>query len=493
MTARLLPKRDDFARLLDRGVTTPVSRELPADLETPVSAYLKLAGDGGGFLLESVERGEHIGRYSFIGIGPFARFEVRGNEATISTPDSARRIVLEDGDPLGALRQYFEDRPKLNLEGMPPIVGGGVGFFGYDIVRSFEKLPDGNPDELNLPEVMLLFPRTVVAFDHLLRTMRIIHIPLGSDAEAAYSNAEAEIDRVIAALSAPLSTAALEASAFGDGEYKSNFSQGEFEAIVEQAKEHIRAGDIFQAVLSQRLLRDTGAQPMQIYRALRLLNPSPYMFYIDFDGQQLIGSSPEELVKLEGGIASVKPIAGTRPRGATHAEDLALEKELLADEKERAEHVMLVDLGRNDLGRVSEIGSVSVDEMFTIDRYSHVMHIVSSVSGRLAADNDCFDLLRAVFPAGTLSGAPKVRAMEIIDELENTRRGHYGGAVGYIGADGGMDLCIAIRTILMQGRRCVLQAGAGIVADSNPQREFEETLHKMGALKRAIEMAEEGL
>jgi anthranilate synthase component 1 len=380
---------------------------------------------------------------------------------------------------------------------LPYFFGGAVGYLGYDLVRFFEHLPDTADDDLGLPDLHLLITDTLIAYDHVRHRLLVVaNVPVqpGSDLDAAYDTAVAQLDAIQSRLRAPLPPSPAPPGAPG-GELTSNMPRAHFETVVQRAKEHVAAGDIFQGVLSQRLSRPTRAAPFCIYRALRRLNPSPYMFFLDLGGDppiRLIGSSPEVLARLQGRQAEVRPIAGTRPRGEDEAADRALEADLLADPKERAEHVMLVDLGRNDLGRVCEFGSVEVPELFAIERYSHVIHIVSRVTGRLREEFDAYDLLRATFPAGTVSGAPKVRAMEIIEDLEGVRRGPYAGAVGYFGFNGTMDTCITIRTILMQGEMAYLQAGAGIVADSDPRREWEETRHKAQALGTAIEMAELG-
>jgi anthranilate synthase component 1 len=380
---------------------------------------------------------------------------------------------------------------------LPYFFGGAVGYLGYDMVRFFEHLPHTADDDLGLPDLHLLITDTLIAYDHVRHHLLVIaNVPVqpGSDFDAAYDTAVERLDAIESRLRDPLPPSPAPPGEPG-GELTSNMPRAHFEAAVRRAKEHVAAGDIFQAVLSQRLSRPTRAAPFSIYRALRRLNPSPYMFFLDLGGDpptRLIGSSPEVLARLQGRQAEVRPIAGTRPRGEDEAADRALEADLLADPKERAEHVMLVDLGRNDLGRVCEFGSVEVPELFAIERYSHVIHIVSRVTGRLREELDAYDLLRATFPAGTVSGAPKVRAMEIIEDLEGVRRGPYAGAVGYVGFNGTMDTCITIRTILMQGEMAYLQAGAGIVADSDPRREWEETRHKAQALGTAIEMAELG-
>ncbi len=492
------PSLPEVLALSSQGNLIPITRELPADLDTPVSVYLKLAGQGASFLLESVEGGEQVGRYSFIGIEPNAVLSFTGRSYTRRSNSHTTTADLAWGqDPLHVLQQELARFSPVALPGLPRFVGGLVGYLGYDVIRFFEpKLDVGATATSKLPEALYMLTDTLVAFDHARgRLLIIVNAHLNGDPEAAYEDAIERIDRIAERLFAPLPARVTPHDA-APAALSSNFTQSGFEDIVRAAKEHIAAGDIFQVVLSQRLSRRTTAQPFDIYRALRRLNPSPYMFFFDFgevDGKpyHVIGASPEMLVRLEGRTATVRPIAGTRRRGSTPTEDTALEQELLADPKERAEHVMLVDLGRNDIGRVSEYGTVRVPDQFVVERYSHVMHIVSQVEGQLRDGIDAFDLLRATFPAGTVSGAPKVRAMEIIRDLEQLDRGLYAGAVGYFSYDGAMDTCIAIRTMQMLGDVVSIQAGAGIVADSDPASEYQETLNKAKALAVAIEMAEQ--
>ena len=497
-----LVSRERFLESVARGASLPLCRELPADLETPVSVYLKLRGRGPSFLLESVERAEQVGRYSFLGIEPRCQIVARGREVTVAREDGEDVHRLAAGqDPLdivAAELSAYRPAPTLTVtRGLPRFIGGAVGYLGYDLVRFFERLPNTARDELGLPDMHLLLADTLVAFDHVRHRLLLCanaRVPSNADPQAVYEEAASRLDALENRLRTPLPPTPPPPGAT-DSEPQPLMSRERFMAAVQQAKEYIAEGEIFQVVLSQRLMRPTKADPFAIYRALRRLNPSPYMFFLDLGGTPpfyMIGSSPEMLVRLEGRTATLRPIAGTRPRGRDEAQDRALEAELLADPKERAEHVMLVDLGRNDLGRVCEFGTVHVEELLTTERYSHVIHIVSSVTGRLRPDVDACDLLRATFPAGTVSGAPKVRAMEIIEELEKVRRGPYAGAVGYLGFDGNMDTCITIRTIWMCGQTAYLQAGAGIVADSDPSREWEETLHKAKALSVAIAMAESG-
>jgi anthranilate synthase component 1 len=500
----------------------PVVRQLPADLETPVSVYLKLAGAEPSFLLESVTGGEQVARYSFIGVNPTQAYLLRGERLERRSLQDGDTVEIASGqDPLEVLREEMSRRrpgfrPKgsflrsggaEDLHALPRFSGGLVGFLGYEVAGAFERsvpVLQGGPGEV-LPEAIFLQADTVVAFDHAFgRLLLIVNVPLdpeGTDPEgAALAEGERLLDRLEERLAKPLPPAAASMTEAPEAALRSNTTHVEFIQAVERAKEHIAAGDIFQVVLSQRFTRPTSASPFSIYRALRRLNPSPYMFFFDFAGLagserlHLIGASPEMHVRLENGgetrRAAIRPIAGTRPRGRTPEADQANGEDLLADPKERAEHIMLVDLARNDLGRVCEYGSVSTPELMLIERYSHVMHIVSQVEGRLRPEFDGFDLMRATFPAGTVSGAPKIRAMQIISELEKAPRGPYAGAVGYFSYDGTLDTCITIRTLVMQGQVVHLQAGAGIVADSDPEREYQETLNKARALAVAVEMAE---
>jgi len=476
----------------------PVVRELPADLETPVSAFLKLGKTPPSFLLESVERGEQLGRYSFIGTNPYLVLQTSGNEGIIRHQQEVSKIALglppEGPDPLHLVQSILARHRVARAPGLPHFFGGAVGYLAYDAVRFFEKLPCCPEDELRLPESTFLFSDTMVIFDHVQHKMKIVsNVPGKSSNTTIERVASDKVDNIVAALGGglpPEPQIAFPVSAKNAPPLVSNFTPSQFADMVRAAKEHIFAGDAFQIVISQRLRRQTWADPFSIYRALRMLNPSPYMFYLDFGDFQLIGSSPEMMVKLQEGQAETRPIAGTRPRGRNQEEDEALIAALLADPKELAEHTMLVDLGRNDIGRVSRFGSVRVPLYMGIEKYSHVMHIVSSVQGELKPEYNAFDLLRASFPAGTLSGAPKVRSMEIITELEGTKRGPYGGAVGYFGFGGNMDTCITIRTIVMIGDTVYLQGGAGIVADSEPMREYEETLNKVQVLEEAVRLAE---
>jgi anthranilate synthase component 1 len=476
----------------------PVVRELPADLETPVSIYLKLAGHSPSFLLESITGGEQVARYSFIGVNPSEAYVLQGGQLVHHGPDGAAQMAMPAGsDPLDILRAEMARHSPLPRPGLPRFAGGLVGYLGYDVARYFEpSLRLSVRDDL--PEAIFLMADTVVAFDHAYgRLLLIANVPLGDDEGAARSEGEARLDALQARLSGPLPASSPAPAGLRSTTLRSNMKREEYAAAVLQAKEHIAAGDIFQVVLSQRFAKETSATPFGIYRALRRLNPSPYMFFFDFDGlagpepTYLIGASPEMHVRLQGRRAIIRPIAGTRPRGKDEAGDAELERELLADPKERAEHVMLVDLARNDLGRVCRYGTVHVAELMAVERYSHVMHIGSQVEGTLRTGDDAFDLMRATFPAGTVSGAPKIRAMQIIGELEAGPRGPYAGAVGYFSYDGSSDTCITIRTLVMQGHTVSVQAGAGIVADSDPEREYQESVNKAMALAVAVERAEE--
>jgi len=477
----------------------PVVRELPADLETPVSAFLKLGKNPPSFLLESVERGEQLGRYSFIGTNPYLTLQTSGSRAVVCQQNGTKEVTFhmspEEPDPLHLVQSLLSRQRVSGVSGLPPFLGGAVGYLAYDAVRFFENIPYPSEDELQLPDSAFLFSDSLVVFDHVQHKMKIVsHVPGNTEDTASHREELARVNDLAAALSANLPSVPQlrfpTTSGKSTSPLVSNFTCSQFVDMVKAAKEHILAGDALQIVLSQRLRRRTSADPFSIYRALRILNPSPYMFYLDFGDFQLIGSSPEMLVKLQGSRAETRPIAGTRPRANSEEEDKVTIAGLLADPKERAEHTMLVDLGRNDIGRVSRFGSVRVPLLMGIEKYSHVIHIVSSVQGELKPEHSAFDLLRACFPAGTLTGAPKVRSMEIISELERTKRGPYGGAVGYFGFGGDMDTCITIRTIVMIGDTVYLQGGAGIVADSDPVKEYEETMNKIRVLEEAVHLAE---
>jgi anthranilate synthase component 1 len=470
------PTLDEIRKLKSQGNLVSVYYEIMADLETPVSAFLKIARGNYSFLLESVEGGEQLARYSFIGTEP----------ALVITTGEKNPV-----DPLLLVEKELSRFRLVPTKGLPRFHGGMVGYLGYEISRYFERLPAPDYDPLELPESLLMLADTVLIFDHLTHKIKVVsHAHLDGDIETAYREATDKIDLLVDRLRQPLPTQPMTAILSPASPASSNLSQVEFEARVSQAKEHIYAGDIIQAVLSQRLAKPTNAKPFATYRALRSLNPSPYMYYLHLGNFHIVGASPELLVRVENGIVSTHPIAGTRPRGKGTAQDLALEEELRNDEKERAEHIMLVDLGRNDIGRVSEPGTVRVTQLMDIERYSHVMHLVSHVQGRLRSELSQFDALRACFPAGTVSGAPKIRAMEIIAKLEPDRRGPYAGAVGYFGFSGNMDTAITIRTSIIKDGVAYTQAGAGIVADSIPEREYQESLSKAQALLTAMEQAE---
>ncbi|GAB4401171.1 MAG: anthranilate synthase component I [Anaerolineales bacterium] len=474
--------------LLESTQVQTIIREISADLETPVSLYLKLRGDGASFLLESVEGGERIARYSFIGVQPKALYILRDEEIEIQDEHGSRTTHV-DSDPTRFLQNEMNRFPALRVPNAPRFTGGLVGFLGFESVRFFEPTLKSRMKRGLIPDGIYLLADTIVAFDHARRSIFLIANVLDGNTEAANQ----KLDAIESRIKQPLPPASK--IEIAPSKLKSNHTQGTYEDMVRSAKENILAGDIFQVVLSQRFTRQTNVEPFDVYRAVRRLNPSPYMFFFDFgtvDGEPLYlcGSSPEMFVRLEGRTASLRPIAGTRPRGKDNAADDALAQELLADPKERAEHVMLVDLGRNDLGRVCEYGTVRVSDFFTVEKYSHVMHIVSHVEGKLKPELTAFDLVRAAFPAGTVSGAPKVRAMEIIADLEPDARGAYAGMVGYFGFDGAMDTCLAIRTMVGRGDTVSVQAGAGVVADSNPTSEYQETVNKASAMLRAIDTAE---
>lgn len=492
------PSFSQFKRLAKKGNLLPVYKEILADMETPVSAFTKVGMGKHAYLLESVEGGEKLGRYSFLSSSPALIFESKGRKVTLSLKAPVMRQVKETDNPLEELKKIMQKYKPVEVGGLPRFYGGAVGYIGYDMVKFIEDIPSTNPDDLDLPDCKFIFTDNLLIFDHVAHTIKVVscvHLDREkSNLKTLYNEACRKIEKLITKLrKKPKKQPKVIRSRSSKIVMQSNFTRNSFEKIVEKAKEYIRAGDIIQTVLSQRLQTKVSAHPFDIYRALRVINPSPYMYYLSLGGMTLVGSSPEILVRQEGRRVEVRPIAGTRPRGKDEFEDKKLERELLKSSKERAEHLMLVDLGRNDIGRVCEYGSVKVPELMVIEKYSHVMHIVSGVVGKLKRGMDSFDVLRACFPAGTVSGAPKVRAMEIIEELENLRRGSYAGAVGYFSFQGNMDMAITIRTILIKGKEAFLQAGAGIVADSIPKNEYEETINKAKALFEAIEMAEKGL
>ncbi len=489
------PTRSEFKSKAQQGNLIPVFTELYGDLETPVSAMLKLRRGRFNFLLESVEGGNQIGRYSFLGRDPFLVFRSKGRKVTVSR--GADVSELETERPLDELKRLLSEIRPVPDPALPPFAGGAVGYIAYDVVRQYEKIPDSNPDDLQVPDICYVFSDTIVAFDnvnHRLTVMRNVRARPGDNLDLLYDQACGVVAQIAADLRAPLPPSAAAASADGGrvaiGEkLRSGFSRAAYMQAVERCKRYIKEGDIIQVVLSQRLATTFEGDTFELYRALRIVNPSPYMFFLELDDLTLVGASPEVHVKARGREVTIRPIAGTRPRGRTTDEDGAREKELLADAKERAEHLMLVDLARNDIGRVCDFGSVRVSDFQAIERYSHVMHLVSNVEGRLAEGRTVFDLIAATFPAGTVSGAPKIRAMEIIDELEPTRRGTYAGLVGYFDYGGNFDSCITIRTALIKDGWITVQVGAGIVADSEPEREYQETLNKARALLTALTMA----
>ena len=491
------PDFREFQRLAKQGNLIPVYDVFSADLLTPVSAYLRIAqGARYSFLLESVEGGEKIARYTFAGANPEELFRYANGACVLESRD---RVVWEERDPVSFLRARMERFQPVRLPGLPPLVAGAIGYFSYDMVRLIERLPRRLRDEIGLYDAMLMFYHGIIAFDHVqhrLWVVRNVFTEGGGSLRAKYKAAVREIKRTKRKLEEPVAAERPKKEAKAKKRaplrVKSNFRRGEYLAVVRKAKAYIRAGDIFQVVLSQRFSAKTQADPFEVYRELRALNPSPYLFYLQLNDVCVVGSSPEMLVKVWGRDVFYRPIAGTQPRGKDEAEDLRLEKEMLASEKERAEHIMLVDLGRNDLGRVCDYGTVKVEQLLTVERFSHVMHLVSSLRGRLREDVDCFDALMACFPAGTVSGAPKVRAMEIIEELERTRRGIYAGGVLYLDFAGNLDSCIALRTMVIKNGVAYVQAGGGIVADSTPEGEFQESINKSRALVAALETAHRG-
>jgi anthranilate synthase component 1 len=486
------PSFDEFKAKAARGNLVPVYREIMADLETPVSAFLKLDRGDYSFLLESVEGGEKWGRYCFLGSEPSIIFQSKG--ARVEITRNGRGEIQEGVDPFDALKRLLRDYKPVEVEGLPRFVGGAVGYLSYDMVRFFERLPDQTVDDLELPDSLFMITDSLVIFDHMQQKIKVVSNALvEGSVEEAYARATAKIDRLIQGLQQPIPPRPVRKATIGPLACTSNFTKEAYEQVVERAKEYIRAGDVIQVVPSQRFQMPLDVDPFEIYRALRTVNPSPYMFYLNCRDLKLVGSSPEVMVRLEGSLIESRPIAGTYRRGRTEAEDAAIAEALRHDPKERAEHIMLVDLARNDVGRVAKIGSVRVPELLIIEKYSHVIHLVSHVLGELAAGKDCFDVMRATFPHGTVSGAPKIRAMEIIDELEPTKRGPYAGAVGYLSFSGNMDTCIALRTLTVKGQMAYLQAGGGVVADSVPATEYEETLNKAQALMRAIELARGGI
>jgi len=491
--AKDYPDFETFLQYTRQGNTIPVYRQLLSDSLTPVSAYRQIAGGDNSFLLESVVGGEKVGRYSVAGADPLMTIRAQGTKVRIESPEGRREF--EDANPVACLAAELKKYKAVHPRELPRFTGGAVGYAAYDVIRYFEHLPDAPPDDRQLADLHFGFYDTMVLFDHIDKTVKVIANAMteGIDPQEAYRAARGKIDHVVEKLQQPL-THQTEDIAIGrreDVTFASNFTKQEFEAAVKVCKEYIRAGDLFQVVLSQRLEIESRARSLDIYRALRVINPSPFMFHLKASDVELVGASPEIMVRVEDGLITNRPLAGTRPRGATPEEDDRLETELLADPKERAEHIMLVDLARNDVGRVAQFNSVKLADLLSVERYSHVMHITSNVEGQLKAGLTALDALVACLPVGTVSGAPKVRAMEIIDELEKTRRGPYAGAVGYVDFSGNMDTCIALRTMVIQGNKIYVQAGAGLVADSVPEREYEESLNKALALLLAVRAAEQ--
>jgi anthranilate synthase component 1 len=491
------PSFEEFKELSKRGNLVPVYREILADEETPVTALLKIRKRPYAFLLESVEGGEKWGRYTFLGADPLAVVRVKPEEVQVRSNGHLMQLP-HGGDPLAVLKELLGRYRPVTVSGLPRFSGGAVGFLSYDMVRYFEKRLAKSPrGERDIDDAVFMVTDTLIIFDNVRHTIKVVASARCDEGpgclEGAYAEATAKIDGMIAQLQEPIKPLLLRSGDFRRGvEFESNMTPEAFQEMVRRAKEYIGAGDIIQAVLSQRFSANNPLDPVDLYRALRFVNPSPYLFFLKMEDVHLIGSSPEVMVRVEDGFAELRPIAGTRRRGETEQEDRALADELLEDPKERAEHVMLVDLGRNDLGRIAAIGTVQVSQYMIVERYSHVMHLVSNVRAQLAGGKDCFDVMRACFPAGTLSGAPKVRAMEIIGELEPARRGPYGGAVGYLSFTGNMDFCITIRTMILRGETLSIQAGAGIVADSDPATEYEETLNKAAGMVKAVRLAARG-
>jgi anthranilate synthase component 1 len=489
------PNLDTFRSLAEDADLVPVYRRLVSDALTPVSAFHKIDSGDTACLFESVIGGEKVGRYSFLAADPYLQIEAHGQQVRVITSEGTDQF--DSDDPLGELERRIAEVRAATLADLPPFTSGAVGYAGYDVVRYSENLPNAPEDDRGLPDLAFAFYDHMIVFDHVQKTIVVVAMARvdadGVSVEEAYEDAKNRVDRLVEQLSAPdeaIHPADIAVGGEVEIDYTSNFRQQDFEAAAEKCIDYIRAGDIFQVVISQRLELAISASPFEIYRTLRVVNPSPFMFYLRTPSVTLVGSSPEIMVRVVDGLVTVRPLAGTRQRGATEEEDIRLAEELLADPKERAEHVMLVDLGRNDVGRVAEYRSVQLSDVMTIERYSHVMHITSNVTGQLRDDQNAFDALRACLPAGTVSGAPKVRAMEIIDQLEPHRRGPYAGAVGYVDFNGNMDTCIALRTIVVSEGKAYVQAGAGIVADSVPSSEYQETLNKARGLLKAIEITE---
>ncbi len=488
------PTFKEFCQLAKQGNLIPIYQELLMDLETPLSFFKRLERDRYSFLLESVEGSERWARYSFLGTQPHCIFKARGNRVEIIENGKSKTLVSDA--PLKLLEELLRGYQTVTVSGVPPFFGGALGYVAYNAVEQFHEIASDKKDPLGMPEIFFLFVQTLIAFDNLKHTIKIIdnvRVDEETDLRRAYEQATRRIEKAVSSLQKKPRGIEPRDVSEGKGErpFRSNLTREGFQKIVSKAKEYIKAGDIIQAVLCQRLETETATDPFEIYRALRFINPSPYMFYLELEDLRVIGSSPETMVRLTGDTIELRPIAGTRRRGSTAEEEKALEADLLSDPKERAEHIMLVDLGRNDVGRVARVGTVEVNELMAIERYSHVIHIVSNVRGQLAADKTPFDLFVSAFPAGTVSGAPKIRAMQIISELEPEKRALYAGAIGYFGYNGNLDTCIVIRTIVMKGKKVFIHAGAGIVADSDPEMEYQETLNKARAMLKAVELAEQ--
>jgi anthranilate synthase component 1 len=489
------PAFEEFKELARKGNLIPVYREILADMETPVSALMKFRSEPHVFLLESVEGGEKWARYTFLGSDSHVIFRVKGEDILIQK-NGETHFQKHRGDPLRFLRDLLSTYRPVIVDGLPRFYGGAVGFLGYDMVRYFERLPAAAEEDIETDDATFLITDSLMIFDNVRHTIKVVACAViegSGDFRGVYDETIEKIDRMIKILQSPIERRELPVEEGNDAPPQSNMTPEDFKTMVKKAKDYIVAGDVIQVVLSQRFQIDNSRDPIDLYRALRYINPSPYLFFLKFEDLIFIGSSPEVMVRLDEGVAQLRPIAGTKRRGKNEQEDRRLADELLQDPKERAEHVMLVDLGRNDLGRIARIGSVQVSEFMVVERYSHVMHLVSHVRSQLSDGKDAFDVLKATFPAGTLSGAPKIRAMEIIDELEPTRRGPYGGAVGYFSYTGNMDLCITIRTMMIKDGKIFIQAGAGIVADSDPDEEYQECVNKAMGMVQAIRMAASGL
>ncbi|MFO0908461.1 MAG: anthranilate synthase component I [Isosphaeraceae bacterium] len=496
MTNPHRPAFADFEQLAPQAACIPVYRQLTGDGLTPVSAFRRVERTAPSFLFESVIGGEKVGRFSFLGTEPFPPPGKPRGDQVLRIQDATGETTTTSPDPFRDLEAILARYRSIPIAGLPRFTGGAVGYAAYDAVRYVERLPDAPPDDRGLPELSFALYDRMVIFDHIRKTIIVVahaHLTPGVDPRVAYDQACDRVDELVARLAEPgpdLGVTDIDTSGPVNLAPRSNFTRERYEEVVRHCQEYIKAGDIFQVVPSQRYQIETSAEPFNIYRVLRVVNPSPFLFYLSFPGLHLIGSSPEILVRVEDGVVTIRPLAGTRRRGHDEVEDRALAEELLADPKERAEHIMLVDLGRNDVGRVAEFGTVQLTDVMKVERYSHVMHITSNVNGRLAEGKTAFDALRAGLPAGTVSGAPKVRAMQIIDEVEPQRRGPYAGAVGYIDFTGNMDTCIALRTLVLQDRTAYIQVGGGVVYDSDPAAEYEETVNKSKAMLKTIEIAE---